>query len=404
MRKNSTQLLVMLTICFSVISVCFAQTPKGARIPVSDIYKISAGAGGVNLIEGGVSSVRKTGKTGLLIKGESVQEGDRVSTDSNGKAEILLNPGSYLRLAGNTEFEFTNASLDDLHLKFTRGSAIMEIITNSDDGFVIGIETPQTKVSIIESGIYRVNVLPDGTSQIEVWKGKLQVGTGKSGIVKGGKVLTVKNSETAITKFDRGSKDDFEVWSKARAKELSQMNAGLDQRGMRTSLLSGLYTGSWNAYNTYGIWVFDYRTRTWCFMPFGYGFNSPYGYGMGRNIWDCGMTYQIVYSAPPGGTTTTPSNAKPGNTRGDGRPIRVDSDERKPVVNVDNGSSSDRGSGRREIPVVDVFKPGRGGSSDSTPIFSPSPRGDSFPTKSDPPSNPAPSSPPAETKPTKIDQ
>jgi hypothetical protein len=326
----------------------------------------------------------------LLIKGETVNVGDRVSTDSNGKAEILLNPGSYLRLAGNSEFEFTNSSLDDLQIKLIRGSAIMEVITNSDDGFVIGVETPQTKAFVLESGIYRFDVTADGLSKVEVWKGKLQIGTGKAGIVKGGKVASVNNSQLAITKFDRDNKDEFETWSKLRAKDLSQINASLDQRGMRNSLLSGLNSGAWNGYDTYGVWVFNYRTRTWCFMPRGYGFSSPYGFGMGQNIWDCGMTYQILYSNPPVITNTSPSNVKPANTRGDGRPIRVDSDERKPVA------------GGRQVPVGDVFKPGRDNIfNDSKPIFSPSvPRGDSAPVKSDPPA----SSPATETKPSKIDQ
>jgi FecR protein len=382
MKKNSMRLLAILTICFATISICFAQNPQGVRIPVSDIYKISADAGGVNLIEGGVSSVRKTGKTGLLIKGETVRVGDRVSTDSLGKAEILLNPGSYLRLAGNSEFEFTNSSLDDLQIKLTRGSAIMEVITNSDDGFVIGVETPQTKSFILESGIYRFDVVADGTSKVEVWKGKLQIGKDKSGIVKGGKVASVNNSQLAITKFDRDNKDEFEIWSKLRAKDLSQINASLDQRGMRNSLLSGLYSGAWNGYDTYGVWVFNYRTRTWCFMPRGYGFSSPYGFGLGRNIWDCGLTYQIVYSNPPVVTNSgTTSNVKPQVTRGDGRPIRTDSEERKPVGGGDRGG--------RQVPVGDVYKPERGGSRDGTPIFSPPSRGDSAPRSEPPASRPA---------------
>jgi hypothetical protein len=136
-------------------------------------------------------------------------------------------------------------------------------------------------------------------------------------------------------------------------------------------------------------------------MPFGYGFNSPYGFGMGRNIWDCGMSYQIVYSNPPVVTNTSPSNTKPTNTRGDGRPIRVDAGERKPVVgNDDRGERKpvvDGGRGGRQVPVVDVFKPSRGGSSDSSPIFIPSSRGDSAP-KSEPPAS-KPTAPPAQSKP-----
>jgi hypothetical protein len=65
-----------------------------------DRYIVSARAGGVNYVEGTVAVIRKSGRSGLLLKGDTLEVGDRVSTGANGKAEILLNPGSFLRLGG----------------------------------------------------------------------------------------------------------------------------------------------------------------------------------------------------------------------------------------------------------------------------------------------------------------
>lgn len=69
-------------------------------------YVISAKAGGVNLVQGAVTVARTNGRTGVLVKGDDLNIGDRVSTGSDGKAEILLNPGSFLRVGGNSAFEF----------------------------------------------------------------------------------------------------------------------------------------------------------------------------------------------------------------------------------------------------------------------------------------------------------
>ncbi len=366
MRQNLLRVLTTLTLCLSVISISFAQNRKGTNFPVSDIYKISANAGGVNLVDGKVTAVRVNGKSGLVIKGEIIAQSDIVTTSANGKAEILLNPGSYLRLSENSEFEFTNSSLDNLQIKLTRGSAIMEVITNSDDGFVVGVQTPQNKAFIIDSGVYRFDVLADGTSQVEVWKGKIQTGTTKSSIIKGGKTATFKDSQVSVAKFDRDKKDSFEVWSKARAKDLSVANAGLvDRTGLRSSLMSGFYGSSWNAFDSYGVWVLNMRSGGWCFMPFGYGWNSPYGFGFNNWLGYYNLPYQIIYSNPPvNNGSGSSSSVKPPVTRGDGRPIRVDSDERKPIV-----TDTDRGA--RQTPVVDVFKPGRGSTRDESPIFSP---------------------------------
>ncbi len=69
---------------------------------------ISAKAGGINAI---------TGQADVHPKGESdwqqlsitddLDSGDRVRTANDGRIEILLNPGSYLRVGGDSEVELS---------------------------------------------------------------------------------------------------------------------------------------------------------------------------------------------------------------------------------------------------------------------------------------------------------
>ena len=49
-----------------------------------------------------------------------------MKTDADGRVEILLSPGSFLRLAENSEFIFSSTSIYNLKLKIVRGSAIVE--------------------------------------------------------------------------------------------------------------------------------------------------------------------------------------------------------------------------------------------------------------------------------------
>src|SRR5262245_58277222 len=79
-------------------------------------YLISAKAGGVNEIVGDVT-VERAGRVGRLFKGDEVQVGERVITGTDGKAEILMNPGSYIRLGANSSFEFVSTDLDDVRIK-----------------------------------------------------------------------------------------------------------------------------------------------------------------------------------------------------------------------------------------------------------------------------------------------
>lgn len=302
MNKNLIFIFVfgLVTVLFSAST--FAQN-NNRTIPItSDLYLISAKAGGVNYVEGKVTVASKTKKSGYLLKGDKVEVGDKVTTGADGKAEILLNPGSYVRLAENSSFEFVTTSLDDLQLKVNGGSAMFEVI--ADDEFKIAVRTPKADFSIVTSGVYRVSVLGDGSGKIAVWKGKAQLAGFNATEVKAGREATVNGNQIAVAKFDRDEKDALELWSKSRAKDLARVNSRLQRQDVRNTLISGFGRSAWNMYNSFGLWYFDASFGSYCFLPFGYGWNSPYGYNYGRDIWYFRLPPVIYNQPPPGGGTT----------------------------------------------------------------------------------------------------
>jgi hypothetical protein len=370
-------------ICLTFSLGLFAQTNTTS---ISDMYLISSKAGKVNLVEGAVLVERNNGKNTGLNKSDDLKIGEKVSTGSNGKAEILLNPGSYARLGENSEFEFAATDLDNLQVKLNRGSAIFEIITNRDEGFVLGIKTPQTTTSILESGVYRIDVLADNSTKISVWKGKAQLGDRAGQIIKGGKYVTIKDSQVAVAKFNRDNKDALDTWSKLRAKDLMAVNAKLRDANLRNSLVNSFNNRGWNSYNSYGVWVFNRFSGTWCYLPFGgYGSRNPYGWDYNWDIWRCDVPPVIIYT-PPVTTVVAPKSGEVGRNP-----------HRQPRENPDQTGSVDSGRTRP------VFEGSRGGKEDSgwnPPIGgrdrdttpNPSPRFE--PPRSEPPSSPP--SPPAE--------
>jgi hypothetical protein len=54
-----------------------------------------------------------------------------------------MNPGSYLRLAENSEFQFDDISLDHLKLRLTKGSAIIEATGVADMDLGVTVATPK---------------------------------------------------------------------------------------------------------------------------------------------------------------------------------------------------------------------------------------------------------------------
>ena len=303
MKKNLLNSFTISSIIFLLSVFAFAQDNRSAS-SVGNLYVISADAGGVNYVEGKVAVMQNNGRSGYLLRGDKLEIGERVMTGADGKAEILLNPGSYVRLGENSTFEFANTSLDDLKLKLNRGSAMFEIITNND--FRFAVNTPKGHFYILESGVYRVDVLGDGSGKIDVWKGKAQVGNNDELIVKSGRTATVKGNLVAIEKFDRGDKDSLETWSKTRAKELAKVNSRLNKNNMRNTLVSSFRNNGWNLYDSYGLWVFDRFSGNYCFLPFGYGWNSPYGYGYGRDLWYLRLP-GYIYNQPPANNNQPPA-------------------------------------------------------------------------------------------------
>lgn len=316
MKRKYTQMLIVGLLLSSAV---FAQTGKKTS-PNADLYVISARAGGVNFASGKVSATGKDGKHSFLAKGDTVAAGDRVSTASDGKAEILLNPGSFVRLAENSELEFASTALDDLRVKINRGSAIFEVVAARK--FEVTVATPKTVFNLVKSGVYRVDVSSDQSAKIEVWKGKAQIGENSAQLVKGGQTSTVANGQaTAAEKFDRGDKDAFEMWSRDRAKELAKINAKLQNTAMSQALASSYSQNGWNAYNGFGLWVRDPFSRSFCFLPFSYSWNSPYGYFYSRDIWSYRVPAQVLFTPNQNGTINNnqppinfpPAGAQPGN-------------------------------------------------------------------------------------------
>jgi hypothetical protein len=79
------------------------------------------------------------------------------------------------------------------------------------------------------------------------------------------------------------------------------------------SLLNSYNRGGWNYYSNFGVWVFDYISGRWCFLPFGRGWGSPYGYSYWFNFDDCRMPW-YVYTTPPNTTTPTAPTTPTGPT------------------------------------------------------------------------------------------
>ncbi len=352
-----------------VLVVCVAACALFAQKAVSaaDKYKISAKAGMINYSEGLTSVTRVDGTTDTLISGDQLNAGDKVVTSAGGMAEVLLNPGSYLRLGGESEFSFRTTSLDDLRLEINRGSAILEVFASNQ--FRVSAHTPKGRVTIVDTGVYRIDVSADGRGLLSVIDGKSVVGERNIVLIKEGNTGTIDGGVVSIAKFDKGKRDGLASWSRTRSKDLAKMASAFNAKNTQPlvidSLINSFTAGIWGRTSTSGVWVFDPVSRQCLFMPFFPNWNSPYGYG-----YNSCMCY---YYLPRNTTPPLPRNIKPVllPTRLDGRKEMRFDDE----IGNGGGSVRDRGGDSKGVEFRQAKEP---------VVFSPPPPPPPLPAKDKP--------------------
>jgi len=328
---------------------------------VADKFIISARAGGINIAQGPISVARPDGTGGPIMKGDRLNVGDRVSTGHAARAEVLLNPGSYLRLAEESEFEFVSTGLDDLEIKLHSGTAIFEVFAT--DKFRVSVVTSSGTVFLVDSGVYRFDLNRNGTAKLSVIEGKAELGDARSAEIKKGRTAFIDGSGV-IAKFDQGRRDEFDEWSKSRGKELAKVTSSLREKDLRTSLLNSFNGRGWGMYASFGLWVYNPLFDGYSFLPFGYRWSSPYGYGFGSGF-NWGWFPWRHYPKPEtiaGGNGTPPAPPKVSQR------VRRTETEEPPFAEVEKRRE-------RRVPMIDDSgswpSPTRSSGRDSSPVYLP---------------------------------
>ena len=334
-------LLVAFIFCCS--SVIFAQNREK--------FVISAKAGGINAI---------TGQADVHSKGESewqqlsitddLEAGDRVRTANDGRVEILLNPGSYLRVGGDSEVELSNNTLDNLELRLLRGTAIVEATGADGLELNINISTPHTKLAIVRQGLYRLNVVPNDATELIVRKGRVILSDSHTKVKGGNKVVFSATNVTVakLTKEEKKFQESIDNWSKERAETLAKANRRISDRMLNSAFAS---YRAWDPFSrSVGLWFYNSQSRCYTFLPFYYGWGSPYGNSYSTSV------FSPYFGFPSGGRVSWPQSGNGRTTSSGGTSSGGYTHPSRPVNTPTRPSSGD-GMGRRER----MPNPGTGG-------------------------------------------
>jgi hypothetical protein len=250
--------------------------------------------GTVNYIEG-QATIGAQPLSEQSIGSAKLAVGQSLSTE-NGRAEILLTPGIFLRLDQHSSAQMISPGLADTILNLQKGRALVEVADIHPENNV-RISDNGVSTQLQKAGLYDFDA---DRGVIRVFDGKAEVQTaGQSIEVNAGHQLTFNEpGKLKARKFDKkasASTDDFYRWASLRSSYLAEANV---DEARRFAGSPGWAAGGWYANGWYGNgWYWDPWYSAYTFIPgdgifydpFGWGFYSPwlafgapyYGYGFG---------------------------------------------------------------------------------------------------------------------------
>jgi hypothetical protein len=239
-------------------------------IPSAQAAPRTAVPGTVNYIEGQVSIDGNPMTT--QQDGTAALKTDQTLSVGNGKAEVLLSPGTFVRVGNNSQIRMISPTLSDGRFEVVQGEAMVEVDYKPKlarlDVMERGADT-----SLLKEGLYKFNA---DEGQVEVIDGKASVNdNGQNKEIGKGKELVLTGAALKPVGFDRKTEDDLYRWSDVRASYLAEAN----EASARTVYVGGGWGMGWGPG---WMWNPYYATYAWLpgdgffWSPFGYPFFSPW--------------------------------------------------------------------------------------------------------------------------------
>ena len=191
----------------------------------------------------------------------------------NGRAEMMFALGTMIRLDENSELEMVDGGMTSATVRMISGSAIIDS-AHVWDPDSLSVLSDETKIEILEFGLYRIDARPDEPVTLKVFSGKAVVGLAdkKKDVKKKRAITLVDNpAEWAVAKFKHKKKDDdgLDQWSKSRAKAIEER--------ANTLMASGAHVRQQNdaAQEMYRMYMRANQNRSLNSMNRGMGGRSP---------------------------------------------------------------------------------------------------------------------------------
>jgi hypothetical protein len=227
--------------------------------------------GTLNYVDG-QASIGSEALTPKSIGSVTLAPGQVITTDQ-GKAEVLLTPGVFLRLGDASAAKMISPSLTNTQVAIQRGEATVEV----DDVY-------NENRLIVDEGSSQTRLLKKGFYDFDADQGAVRVFSGEALLhdrdqqvkIKGGHQVILGADRLKARGFDKTAYEgDLYQWSSLRSSYLAQANVDVAP----TYVNAGWYGAGWIGTGWYWDPWFDCYTFLpgdgFFYSPFGWGFYSP---------------------------------------------------------------------------------------------------------------------------------
>jgi hypothetical protein len=224
--------------------------------------------GTLNYIEG-QASIDSQPLNQNSVGNAGLQPGQTLATQ-NGRVEVLLTPGVFLRVADNSAVRMDSPGLSNTAVTLQSGRAMVEVAEILPANNLVVTENG-AGIRLDKRGVYDFDA---NRGVVRVFDGEATVTVNNQNVkVKGGHEFAFNAPKLKAQGFDKtAGQDDFYRWSSLRASYLAEANVNAAR----------LYANGygWNGPGWY--WDPYFTAYTWIpgdgifWSPFGWGFYSPW--------------------------------------------------------------------------------------------------------------------------------
>jgi hypothetical protein len=252
-------------VCAAVLPFLFSAGARAQSV-------VSAHSGVIHYIEGDVT-IDGAAVHPKFAEFPEVKSGQVLAT-AEGRAEMLLTPGVFLRLAENSSVRMHSNALADTRLEVVSGSALIEVGELLEHN-AIAFDAGRTHLALSKKGLYRIDA---GPNRLQVYEGQALVTAGQENLTaRKGHQIDLDAASLADTRFDVKDTDPFYRWSARRAEYVAAANVASARVASNSEYYASGATNpngawSWNPY--FGMYTFLPGSGVY-WSPFGAAFYSP---------------------------------------------------------------------------------------------------------------------------------